>query len=196
MGWTLGLAGAVTALACAALACAGVADAAPFTLSSPAFRDGAAIPLRFTQTGTQPSGVLRPGELSAAVSPPLAWTDPPPGTRAFVLLLRDHADLMMWAVVNIPGGVRSLPEAIPNGNQSSKLPAGAFHKSFRSNGWLGPGAGRTPAGRRTYVWTLYPLDSPLPLAEDASYPEILAAMEGHLTGDKAVMVTPCCDGSQ
>ena len=180
--------------ACLALA-AVEARAAPFILSSPAFKDGAPIPLRFTQTGTQPSGALQPGELSAAVSPPLAWTDPPAGTKAFVLLLRDHADIMMWAVVNIPGETRALPEAIPNGNRSAKLPAGAWHKSYRSNGWLGPAAGRTLAGRRTYFWTLYPLNAPLALPEDATYPEIMAAMEGHLTGDKAVMVTPCCDGS-
>jgi hypothetical protein len=181
--------------ACVLLVATG-ASAAPFTLSSPAFKDGEAIPLRFTQTGTAPSGILRPGELSSAVSPPLAWTDPPPRTKAFVLLLRDHADIMMWAVVNIPGDVRALPEAIPNGNRSAKLPPGAFHKSYRSNGWLGPAAGRTPAGRRTYFWTLYPLDAPLALPEDASYAEIMAAMQGHLTGEKAVMVTPCCDGSR
>ena len=183
-------------IVCGAIAMAGGADAKPFTLSSPAFRDGESIPLRFTQTGTRPSGILKPGELSAAVSPPLAWSDPPPGAKSFVLLLRDHADIMMWAVVNIPGDVRSLAEAIPNGNRSTKLPAGAFHKSYRSNGWLGPAAGRAPAGRRTYFWTLYPLDAPLALTEDASYAEIMAAMEGHLTGEKAVMVTPCCDGSR
>jgi len=183
-------------IVCAALAFAGSAGAAPFTLFSPAFKDGEAIPLRFTQTGTAPSGALKPGALSAAVSPPLAWRDPPPGTKAFVLLLRDHAEIMMWAVVNIPGDARALPEAIPNGNRSAKLPAGAFHKSYRSNGWLGPAGGRTSAGRRTYVWTLYPLDAPLAVPEDASYAEIMAAMEGHLTGDKAVMVTPCCDGSR
>jgi phosphatidylethanolamine-binding protein (PEBP) family uncharacterized protein len=183
-------------IACAALAIAGNAGAAPFTLSSPAFKDGEPIPLRFTQTGTAPSGILKPGELSAAVSPPLTWSDPPPGTRAFVLLLRDHADILMWAVVNIPGDARALPEAIPNGNRSAKLPAGAWHKSYRSNGWLGPGGGRTPAGRRTYVWTLYPLDAPLALPDDASYAEIMAAMRGRLTGEKAVLVTPCCDGSR
>jgi Raf kinase inhibitor-like YbhB/YbcL family protein len=190
MAWIGRLLGACIILA------AGGASAAPFTLSSPAFKDGAPLPLRFTQTGMGPSGSLKPGGLSAAVSPPLAWSDPPPGTKTFVLLLRDHVDVMMWAVVNIPGDVRALPEAIPNGNRSTKLPAGAWHKSYRSNGWLGPGGGRTPAGRRTYFWTLYPLDAPLALPEDATYAEIMDAMRGHLTGDKAVMVTPCCDGSK
>jgi phosphatidylethanolamine-binding protein (PEBP) family uncharacterized protein len=180
----------------AAFAPPGEAAAAPMTLSSPAFKDMEPLPLRFTQTGTRPSGVVAPGLNNAAVNPPLQWANPPPGTKAFVLLLTDHADILMWAVVDIPGDVRSLPEGIPNGDSSAKLPAGAFHKSFRSNGWLGPGAGRTPEGRRTYYWKLYPLDGPLPLARDATYEEILAAMEGHLTGDKAVMITRCCDGSR
>jgi phosphatidylethanolamine-binding protein (PEBP) family uncharacterized protein len=40
------------------------------------------------------------------------------------------------------------------------------------------------------------LDRKLNLPEDASREDILAAMEGHLTGNKAVMITPCCDGSK
>ena len=46
----------------------------------------------------------------------MEWSNVPPGTNAFVLMLTDHVDTLMWAVVNIPGDVRSLTEAIPNGN--------------------------------------------------------------------------------
>jgi len=110
------------------------------TLSSPAFKDMEPLPLKYTQTGTRPSIVVSPGMSNAAVNPPIEWSNVPAGTNAFVLMLYDHVDTLMWAVVNIPGDVRSLPEAIPNGNQSSKLPPGAFHRSFRSNGWIGPAA--------------------------------------------------------
>ena len=166
------------------------------TLSSSAFKDMEPLPLRFTQTGTRPSIVVPPGMQNAAVTPPLEWSNVPPGTNAFVLLVLDHVDTVMWAVVNIPGNVRSLPEGIPNGNSSAKLPVGAFHRSFRSNGWIGPAARLNPEGRWTYYWKLYPLNKKLDLPEDASREEILAAMEGRLTGNKAVMVTPCCDGSK
>jgi Raf kinase inhibitor-like YbhB/YbcL family protein len=169
---------------------------AQVTLSSPAFKDMEPLPLKYTQTGTRPSIVVSPGMNNAAVNPPIEWSNAPPGTNAFVLMLYDHVDTLMWAVVNIPGDVRSLPEAIPNGNQSSKLPAGAFHRSFRSNGWIGPAARQNPEGRWTYYWKLYPLDKKLNLPEDASREDILIAMEGHLTGNKAVMITPCCDGSK
>jgi len=166
------------------------------TLSSPAVKDMEPLPLKYSQTGTRPSIVVPPGMNNEAVNPPIEWSNVPSGTNAFVLLVVDHIDTLMWAVVNIPGSVRALPEGIPNGNESSKLPAGAFHRSFRSNGWIGPAARQNPEGRWTYYWKLYPLDKKLNVPEDASLDDILSAMEGHLTGNKAVMITPCCDGSK
>jgi Raf kinase inhibitor-like YbhB/YbcL family protein len=165
------------------------------TLSSPTVKDMEPLPLKYSQTGTRPSIVVPPGMNNGAVNPPIEWSNVPEGTNAFVLIVSDHIDTLMWAVVNIPGNVRSLPEGIPNGNDSSKLPAGAFHLSFRSNGWIGPAARQNAEGRWTYYWKLYPLDKKLNVPEDASREDILAAMEGHLTGNKAVMITPCCDGS-
>jgi Raf kinase inhibitor-like YbhB/YbcL family protein len=165
------------------------------TLSSPTVKDMEPLPLKYSQTGTRPSIVVPPGMNNGAVNPPIEWSNVPEGTNAFVLMVSDHIDTLMWAVVNIPGNVRSLPEGIPNGNDSSKLPAGAFHLSFRSNGWIGPAARQNAEGRWTYYWKLYPLDKKLNVPEDASRDDILAAMEGHLTGNKAVMITPCCDGS-
>jgi Raf kinase inhibitor-like YbhB/YbcL family protein len=168
---------------------------AQFKLTSPTVKDLTPLPLKYTQTGKGPSTMLPDGMNNAAVNPPLEWTNVPAGTNAFVLMLYDHVDTLMWAVVNIPGDVRSLPEAIPNGNNSPKLPPGAFHRSYRSNGWIGPNAKQTPDGRWTYYWKLFPLDKKLALPENATRDDILKAMDGHLTGNKAVMITPCCDGS-
>src|SRR5581483_11706125 len=86
------------------------------TLSSQTVRDMEALPLKYSQTGTRPSIVVSPGMNNAAVNPPIEWSNVPPGTNAFVLLVIDHIDTLMWAVVNIPGNVRALPEGIPNGN--------------------------------------------------------------------------------
>lgn len=140
--------------------------------------------------------MLTPGLTGPSISPAMEWTNIPPGTKAFVLMFYDHVDTLMWAVVNIPGDVRRLPEGVATGNSSSKLPAGAFQRSYRTNGWIGPAAKQTPDGRWTYYWKLFPLDKPIIVAENATRDEILQAMEGHLTGDKAVMITPCCDGSK
>ena len=79
------------------------------TLSSPAFKDMEPLPLKYTQTGTRPSIVVSPGTNNAAVNPPIEWSNVPAGTNAFVLMLYDHVDTLMWAVVNIPGDTRSLP---------------------------------------------------------------------------------------
>ena len=168
------------------------------TLSSPSFKDMEPFPLRFTQTGTGVSSIVVPdGMNNAAVNPAIQWDNVPQGTNAFVLMLSDNSDIMMWVVVNIPGSVRSLPEGIPNGNNSAKLPAGAWHRSYRTNGWIGPGASRTQASARLpYIWKLYPLDEKLEIPRNSNRAEILRAMEGHLTGNKAVMIITCCDESK
>ena len=45
-----------------------------FTLTSPAFSQGAPIPKRYAKDGDN-------------ISPELEWTDPPPGARSFVLII-------------------------------------------------------------------------------------------------------------
>src|ERR1700757_2781247 len=86
-------------------------------LLSPTVKDMEPLPLKYSQTGTRPSIVVSPGMNNGAVNPPIEWSNVPSGTNAFVLMLSDHVDTLMWAVVNIPGNVRALPEAIPNGNE-------------------------------------------------------------------------------
>jgi phosphatidylethanolamine-binding protein (PEBP) family uncharacterized protein len=62
------------------------------TLSSPTVKDMEPLPLRYTQTGTKPSTMMPSGMISAAVNPPMEWTNVPAGTNAFVLILSDHVD--------------------------------------------------------------------------------------------------------
>jgi hypothetical protein len=70
-------------------------------LRSSAFPDGAGIPRRFTCDGEN-------------VSPPLAWSDVPEGTRSFVLLCDDPdapaGTWHHWAVCDIPASVAELAE--------------------------------------------------------------------------------------
>ena len=73
-------------------------------LTSEAFRDGEPIPTRYTCEGSD-------------VSPPLAWGDPPAGTKS-VALISDDPDApgriwVHWVAYNIPPSARSLPEAVP-----------------------------------------------------------------------------------
>jgi len=70
-------------------------------LTSSAFAPDERIPVRFTCDG-------------ADVSPPLAWTDPPAGTRSFALICADPdapgGVWHHWAIHDIPAETRALAE--------------------------------------------------------------------------------------
>src|SRR6266705_5748704 len=74
-----------------------------FALSSTAFKDGAAIPMKHTCDG-------------ADVSPPLVWSGAPPGTQGFALIADDpdapNGTWVHWVLYNLPGAVSDLPENI------------------------------------------------------------------------------------
>jgi len=109
---------------------------AVFVLTSPAFAAGQALPLRFTCAG-------------ADVSPPLRWTAPPPGTRAFSLRLVDldtHPRFEHWTLTGLPGGLRGLAVATRVGEP--------HRNDFGSTGYGGP----CPPGGQTHHY-LFELDA-------------------------------------
>jgi Raf kinase inhibitor-like YbhB/YbcL family protein len=65
-----------------------------FTLFSPAFADGAMMPVQFTGDGMN-------------LSPPLEWSGAPPGTRSFVLVVEDPdapaGNFGHWGIANLTG---------------------------------------------------------------------------------------------
>src|SRR5436853_6829766 len=74
-----------------------------FTLASAAFREGAAIPAKYTCDGVD-------------VSPALTWSGAPAGTRGFALNVDDPdapaGSWVQWVLYNLPAGVSELPENI------------------------------------------------------------------------------------
>lgn len=75
----------------------------PFALHSPAFKDGARIPEKFTRDGQN-------------LSPPLAWSGAPDGTESFALIVEDpdapSGVFRHWGVYNIWSSVEGLTEAV------------------------------------------------------------------------------------
>jgi Raf kinase inhibitor-like YbhB/YbcL family protein len=73
----------------------------PLTLRTPAFANGKPIPKKYTRDGEN-------------LSPPLAWSGAPAGTRSFVLIVEDpdapHGTFYHWAMFNIPGDRDGLAE--------------------------------------------------------------------------------------
>ena len=145
------------------------------TMSTPAFNQGEVIPDKYTCKGDN-------------ISPPLSWTEPPSGTKAFVLILDDPdapgGVFTHWIVINIPAAVRELAEAA-----DKKLPDGAVHgkNDFARNGYGGPCPPPGPAHR--YKFTLYALDMSLNLSPGASRQQLLSGMEGHILDQFQMMGT-------
>jgi len=149
-------------------------------LSSPDFEDGGIIPDKFTQVAQNPP------------SPRLEWTNVPPNTESFVLIMHDPDnalnggtdDVLHWIMFNIPGTARSLAGGLP---LDAQLPDGTIQaKGIRNVGYMGPGnAAINPYHH--YTLELYALNAKLTLGPDATRADVMKAMEGHTVG-KAVLV--------
>ena len=97
------------------------------------------------------------------ISPALAWSGAPAGTKSFALLVHDPdaptggAGWWHWLVVNIPASATGLAKGAGSADGSG-LPAGAVHVNtdFGGPGWGGP---CPPVGDKPhrYNFTLYAL---------------------------------------
>jgi Raf kinase inhibitor-like YbhB/YbcL family protein len=151
------------------------------TLTTPGFADGSIIPAKYTQS------------VSSPVSPELEWTNVPANTVSFVLIMHDpdtapkhkSEDILHWMAFNIPGTARKLAEGVPG---TALLPDGTVQaKSFRGAvGYMGPGAGAAGPYHH-YTWELYALDIMLDSTPDATRPDVIKAMDGHVLAKAATV---------
>src|SRR5437899_9262455 len=157
----------------------------PLIMTTAAWEDGGVIPDKYTMAAG-----------ANAVSPKLDWSQVPPGTQSFVLLMHDpepvlakgsKMDITHWLIWNIPGTSTGLQEGLAQG----ELPDGSRQVSLRSNAYMGPGA--PPGPYHHYTFELYALDTkldvPMGTPQDAANTRnaVVAAMDGHVLG-KAVLV--------
>ena len=135
------------------------------SLSTPAFKDGEAIPARYTCEGED-------------ISPQLSWGEPPAGTQTFVLIVDDpdapSGVFTHWVLFNLPSGSRGLPEAV----SASAEGALEGESSFGRSGYGGPCP--PPGSPHHYRFTLYALDKRLELAVGVSKEQVIEAMSGHI----------------
>jgi Raf kinase inhibitor-like YbhB/YbcL family protein len=143
-------------------------------VTSTAFEEGGMIPKRYTCDGTD-------------VSPPLAWTSVPEGTKSIALIC-DDPDAPMgtwvhWVLFNLPADVKELAESVPS---EKKLGNGAIQgtNDFRKIGYGGP---CPPGGTHRYYFKLYALDTELNLQAGATKRELLKAMKGHILAEGQLM---------
>jgi Raf kinase inhibitor-like YbhB/YbcL family protein len=138
-----------------------------FELRSSAFSSGGTVPMVYSCFGENQS-------------PPLAWNNPPKGTKTFALIVEDsdshHPPFIHWVIYNIPAQVRSLQEHTVSAN----LPAGTREglDTTGKPGYMGP---CPPLGRpHHYHFRLYSLDSELDLPDYPRADYVKASAKNHL----------------
>ena len=145
-----------------------------FTLSSPAFDHGAAIPEKH-----------RGRLFGANISPALDWTQPPAGTVELVLIVQDpdvpfgkpatHA-----LTLGIDPSLTGIPEnALVN---PSPIPGIRHGKGgLGRRGWAGPMPLRSH-GPHAYVFQLFALDRSPGLPASFALAGVISAIAGHVIG--------------
>src|SRR5262245_17413074 len=157
-------------------------QAPPLLMTTTSFEDGGVIPAKFV-------GAM-------GVSPELKWSQVPPGTQSFVLLMHDPEpalqrglmDVTHWLVWNIPASSTGLAEGVM---AAAELPDGTRQVSLRSNGYMGPGA--PPGPYHHYTFELYAVDTKVDVPQATPQQAadtrraVMAAIDGHILS-KAIIV--------
>ena len=150
---------------------------AGFILTCSAFGDGEPIPVEYTCDGED-------------ISPPLAWGEPPAGTRSFALILDDPdapvGNWTHWIVYQIPLTARSFT---PDLRPSSQIDGTVLLFGRNSWGKQTYGGPCPPSGTHHYFFRLYALGTVLDLPDNAKRSELENAMEGHIIGYAELMGT-------
>jgi Raf kinase inhibitor-like YbhB/YbcL family protein len=140
-----------------------------FVLTSPAFKNSETIPKKHTCDG-------------ANVSPPLAWSGVPEGTRSIAVIMDDPdapaGVWVHWVLYDLPAGSAGVAESLakkdslPDGSKQG--PSGGVIE-FEAIGFSGP---CPPKGKpHRYVFRAYALKEPTGLGPRAAKSVLLAAMK-------------------
>jgi len=143
-------------------------------ITSSAFSEGSMIPRQYTCDGDD-------------VSPPLAWTGVPDGTKSLALIC-DDPDAPMgtwvhWVLFNIPASIKELPGNITS-ERIIKNSAKHGKNDFRKFGYGGP---CPPGGTHRYYFRLYALDTEINLEPGITKAELVKAIEGHILDEGQLM---------
>ncbi|MEA1964722.1 MAG: YbhB/YbcL family Raf kinase inhibitor-like protein, partial [Candidatus Aerophobetes bacterium] len=116
-------------------------------IKSSAFKEGEAIPKKFTADGEN-------------ISPPLSWGSPPEETRSLALILEDPdapvGVFTHWIIYDISPDVTEFPANIPKEKKVESLgEAKQGRNDFGNIGYGGPSPPPGPAHR--YIFKLYAL---------------------------------------
>jgi Raf kinase inhibitor-like YbhB/YbcL family protein len=138
-----------------------------FTVTSPAFADGQPVPKSFTCDGND-------------APPPMTVTDPPDGTRSFVVIMDDpdapKGTFTHWLTYDIPA----------EGNALQATAGKTLKNDFGRKGYGGP---CPPPGHgvHRYYFTVYAVDVPSLDPAGDSRDDLEAALKGHALAKARLM---------
>jgi Raf kinase inhibitor-like YbhB/YbcL family protein len=143
-------------------------------IQSPAFKEGATIPAKYTCD-------------SLDISPPIEWSKGPAGTKSYALICDDPdapgGTWVHWVIYNIPDNIQELSENVPkmeslnNGARQGKSDFGSF-------GYGGP---CPPGGTHRYYFKIYALDFILDHNPAITKKELLRVIENHILEEGQLM---------
>ena len=144
------------------------------SITSTAFEPGKPIPKNYTGEGED-------------LSPPLAWSKVPQGTKEIALICDDpdaptSEPWVHWLIYKVPADATGLPEGLPR-QKKLQAPPGAIQgvNMFPSDniGYRGP---MPPKGHGThhYHFKLYAVDKPLSTPPGADKKALLADLHDHV----------------
>jgi len=143
---------------------------ASISLSSPAFDNGADIPVEFTCDGTD-------------VSPPLRWTDIPEGAKSLTIVMDDPdapgAIFRLWSIYDIPAATSTIKQGQPSEPQLENT----IKQGTNDLGTIGYGGPCPPSGEEhEYTFFIFALTGHLELPPGASASDLTMALQGKVIG--------------
>src|ERR1700710_1069737 len=185
MGLMKSVTSAAAAVAAFCLAQTAAYAAEPFTISSSSFKDGERLAVK-----NAGNNKANPNCVGENVSPPLAWANPPEGTKSYALLMfdpegRPPGGVSHWVAYGIPAAVTGFAEGEVS-KQTDKYVGGKSTQGVPY--YSGP---CTPAGSpHHYTFTLIATDlEPAALQPGMTRDELIKALEGHAKGATGIIGT-------
>ncbi len=146
-------------------------------ISSPSFKDGQPIPVKFSCLGEN-------------VSPALAWSGLPSGTKSLALITEDpdapSGTFTHWVIYNMPATLTGLPEKVTPTPVVNGIGTQG-NTSFNRTGYGGP---CPPAGKpHRYFFKLFALDLDPQLPAGLTSAALQRSMQGHILAQAQWMGT-------
>lgn len=148
---------------------AGDAPRGSITVTSSSFKNGGAIPPKFTCNG-------------ANVSPDIQWSTPPAGTKSIAIVM-DDSDAPLpfthWLVYDISAQTRDIPESAST--PSTRIDHAA--EGINNFGHIGYGGPCPPSGTHHYHFHVYALDIALSLPPGQNKAQLADSVKGHVLAE-------------